>query len=181
MELREIKGFEGRYAASEDGRIFSLCDCFGNKQLKEKKQYTNKHGYKCMMFYKQGKKKHMTVHRAVALAFLDNPDNLPQINHIDGNKENNSVSNLEWCNASHNVQHAYDTGLNVPHESPWKGCKSKDHPRAKPVLLKRNDVSVCFLSAHDANIFLNTSKSAVAQAINRNNMCKGWKPSWIVG
>lgn len=51
------------------------------------------------------------IHRLVAEAFIPNPDNLPQINHIDGNKDNNCVSNLEWCDQSHNFQHAYNLGL----------------------------------------------------------------------
>mgnify|MGYP004653004915 FL=1 len=52
-------------------------------------------------------------HRIVAQTFLPNPNNYPIVNHIDGNKENNHVSNLEWCDAKHNNQHAWDTGLNT--------------------------------------------------------------------
>lgn len=51
------------------------------------------------------------VHRLVAYAFIPNPEGLLEINHKDGNKENNSVDNLEWCTRAHNVQHAWDTGL----------------------------------------------------------------------
>lgn len=179
MELREIKGFEGRYAVSDDGRIFSLYDFMGRKQFKEKKQSTDKYGYKYVMLYVNGKKKHMTVHRAVATAFLSNEKDYPQVNHKDGNKKNNSVSNLEWCTASENVQHSFDTGLNKPHESPWKGCEHKDHPRAKPCILKKDDVTKYFSSSIEACEFLGVSKSAVAMAINRNHLCKGWKVSWI--
>lgn len=57
------------------------------------------------------KQKHFSVHRLVATAFIPNPENLPQINHIDGNKDNNHVSNLEWCDNSYNQRHATNLGL----------------------------------------------------------------------
>lgn len=57
------------------------------------------------------KQKHLTIHRLVAEAFIPNPNNLPQINHIDGNKNNNNVSNLEWCDNTYNQRHAYQNGL----------------------------------------------------------------------
>lgn len=66
-------------------------------------------------------KKFCAIHRLVAEAFLPNPENLPQINHIDGNKNNNCVSNLEWCSQSHNLRHAYDNGL-ISKEKESKNC-----------------------------------------------------------
>ena len=60
-----------------------------------------------------GRKKNLIrlVHRLVALGFIPNPDNLPEVNHKDGHKENNSAENLEWCTRQYNVQHAWNTGL----------------------------------------------------------------------
>ena len=59
----------------------------------------------------RGNKVHILIHKAVAYTFLRNVDNLPEINHKDGNKQNNNVGNLEWCTSHENQQHKYDTGL----------------------------------------------------------------------
>ena len=68
-------------------------------------------GYQMICLRKDGKSYHQYVHRLVALLFVQNPENKSVVNHIDGNKDNNNASNLEWCDYSENNQHAYDTGL----------------------------------------------------------------------
>lgn len=76
------------------------------------KEFINKKGYKQVTLYDDnGKPKTMRVHKLVALAFIENKNNLPQINHIDGNKLNNEVSNLEWISNYDNMQHAIKNGL----------------------------------------------------------------------
>ena len=94
---RTIDGYED-YQVSNFGRVKSL------KNGKEKilRPRVNGKGYLDVILCKDRKRKHMTVHRLVANAFLQNPDNLPVINHIDENKQNNFVSNLEWCTYSYN-------------------------------------------------------------------------------
>lgn len=57
--------------------------------------------------------KFLPLHRLVATIFIPNPDNLPQINHKDGNRYNNSASNLEWCTAKHNIRHCWDSGMHM--------------------------------------------------------------------
>ena len=90
--------------------------------------FTQNSGYDVISFSKsKGKDKRSikrTIHRLVAIAFLPNPNNLKYVNHIDGNKHNNTVSNLEWCTNSENVLHARKTGLN-PYNKPTKGMKLK--------------------------------------------------------
>lgn len=76
----------------------------------------NGHGYKQVQIMRNNKRYTKYVHRLVAECFLSNPESLPEINHKDGNKANNAVDNLEWCNRSQNQRHAYKTGLKKPSE-----------------------------------------------------------------
>lgn len=70
--------------------------------------YTNsKSGYVYVNISKENKKHNLRVHKLVAETFIDNPNNLPQINHIDGNKQNNRADNLEWCDSSYNIKDMY--------------------------------------------------------------------------
>lgn len=75
------------------------------------KQSISRNGYSVVGMRCNNKEKICRVHRLVALTFIENPYNYTQINHIDGNKQNNNVSNLEWCNPHQNISHAIKTGL----------------------------------------------------------------------
>ena len=75
------------------------------------KPSTTVYGYEQVGLYNFPAYSLCRVNRLVASAFIANPNNLPYVNHIDGNKRNNKASNLEWCTAKDNTQHAYDTGL----------------------------------------------------------------------
>lgn len=97
-----VQGYENLYWISNKGRIHN------NKKVM--KPYRINSGYLCIDFTVNSAKKKNLVHRLVASAFLPNPDNLPEVNHIDENKDNNSVTNLEWCTRSHNKQHSMATG-----------------------------------------------------------------------
>ena len=93
---RDIEGFEGRYRISDHGRVFSLL----SKKLLN--IYTNSHGYQCVYLYLDGHYKNFKVHRLVAVAFVPNPYNLPQVNHKNEDKTYNYYTNLEWCSAAYN-------------------------------------------------------------------------------
>ena len=75
------------------------------------KPYLNNKGYWCIHLYNYSKCYRKQIHRLIAEAFLPNPNNLNEINHIDGNTLNNSLDNLEWCTHSYNIKHAWDHGL----------------------------------------------------------------------
>lgn len=111
MEIwKDIEGYEGLYQISNMGRIKSLGNGSSNNS-KEKilKSSKDRGGYLRVDLYKNGKGKALTIHRLVAIAFLPNPDNLPEINHKDENPQNNCVSNLEWCNRSYNINYGTRT------------------------------------------------------------------------
>lgn len=98
-EIRDVKGYEGIYAVTSHGRVWSYR---GKKFLKPG---INSEGYYSVIFCVNNKKAGFKVHRLVAEAFLANPDNLPVVNHIDEERLNNFVSNLEWCTQKQNLNH----------------------------------------------------------------------------
>lgn len=100
----QIKNFPS-YSVSDDGKVRN------DKREKQKSLKRTPDGYLAVDLYKDGKRTTAKVHRLVSEAFIQNPDNLPQINHMDGDKFNNSVSNLEWVSAKDNMAHALKTGL----------------------------------------------------------------------
>lgn len=117
-EWKEIKGYEGKYIISNYGEVISLPRYKQNNsklqyvEPKEIKRYVNpKNGYVYVQLWNNAKYKNIRLHKLVAQAFIKNSNNLPQINHKDGNKKNNRVDNLEWCTAKDNILHSYKIGL----------------------------------------------------------------------
>lgn len=103
-EWRPVVGYEGIYEVSEYGDIASLnYNKTGVRSIRKPK--ITKDGYLEIALCRDSKMKHVRVHRVVAMAFIPNPNNLPQINHKDENKLNNHVENLEWCNLKYNVNY----------------------------------------------------------------------------
>lgn len=127
---KDIKEYEGLYQGSNLGRARSLDRWVNSKNgsmqfIKGRilKLIKNRYGYLYVNLYKNNIKKTYQVHRLVAEAFLPNPDNLPEVNHKDENKQNNSVHNLEWCDRSYNVN--YGTRNKRISKSNTNGKRSK--------------------------------------------------------
>lgn len=119
---KDIEGYEGLYQVSDYGNVRSLDHTAKTKTGKDvlvtgtvKKLSRTKDGYLQVCLIHGKKQKMCRVHRLVALAFIQNPDSKPEVNHIDGCKTNNNVENLEWCTGEENREHAIKTGL-VNHE-----------------------------------------------------------------
>ena len=130
-----VNGLENIIMVSNKGRVYNKAK---NKIMK---QFLSGSGYKTisLWFGNKNNRKNYLVHRLVAMAFIQNEQNLPQVNHIDGNKENNNVNNLEWCDASYNNTHAVRIGLRT----------YKD--RMKPVLqIKNGEIIKEYCSLKDA-------------------------------
>ncbi len=119
----DVKGFEDLYQVSNFGRVVSkdrICwNGTGNfkKNSKILKQNLAGAGYSFLGLHKDLKTKHCYVHRLVAEHFIPNLENKETVNHIDGDKSNNNVSNLEWLSRKENSQHAVDTGLINSHKA----------------------------------------------------------------
>ena len=136
-EWRAVPGYEGLYDVSNKGNVRNVRR---NKLLRLQK--TN-NGYIRVVLSKNRIKTGFQVHRLVALTFLPNPDNLPQVNHLDEDKTNNNVDNLEWCTAKYNnnygsrkdkvrdtkIKNGYYTGLSK--EEYWKKYRDKNKEKIR--------------------------------------------------
>ena len=101
--MKDIKGYEGLYQINEKGEVYSV------RSKSFRKPYKQKNGYMAIDFHVNGVRTKHLIHRLVATTFLENPDNLPQVDHIDNNPENNSLENLRWTSIKDNVYKSYST------------------------------------------------------------------------
>ena len=155
---KTINNYEGLYQVSNTGKVKSLNY---NHTGREKilKNHKDKDGYLIVVLCKEGKQKTFKVHRLVAQAFIPNPNNLPQVNHKDENKQNNCVENIEWCDAKYNIN--YGTARERMAE------KQKGNTRgSKPVIQidkHTNEVINEWISASEAQRQLGIQSSSISQ------------------
>lgn len=129
---KDVKGYEGLYQVSDQGRIKSLDRIVSNHQgsgIRKGKtmSFTICKGYYRVIFTREARHLHRFVQRVVAEAFIPNPENKKEVNHKNGIKTDNRVENLEWCTPSENVKHAYKSGLK-------KALKGADNYRSRKVV-----------------------------------------------
>ena len=158
---KDVKGYEGLYQVSNLGNIRNIKK--GRKQ-KNRKLIINKFGYISFTLCKNGIKKMRRVNRLVAIAFILNPENKTDVNHIDGNKLNNIVENLEWTTRQENETHAMIHGLKAKGET-----SGVSKLKEKQVLKIRSLKGI--LSHRQIAIKFNISKTNAGDIIRR----KIWK------
>ena len=129
---KDVNGYEGIYKVSNLGNVRR------NKTLKKN---IDTKGYYYVNLSKNGKVKNYRVHQLVAKAFIENKNNFIEVNHIDGIKTNNLVSNLEWCDHKHNMKHAHDNNL-ISQEGVAKSVKCMNDKTKKSVLQIKNGIIV---------------------------------------
>ena len=176
-----IENYED-YQVSNFGNVKSLerIDSLG-RTVKERilKQTTSKNGYQLVGLYKDGNEKKFQVHRLVANAFIQNFNNLPQVNHIDECKSNNHVDNLEWCDRKYNCNYGTRNERHSKamvgklsgdnHPKPMLGKLGKDNPNSKQViqLTLNGEVVKIWDSMHDVTRELGYSQG------NIGSCCRG--------
>lgn len=175
-QWRDIQDYEGLYQISNLGRVKScerICKTgngLGEHLLPEKLlKLSLVKGYLQIALHKEGKYKYYKVHRLVAQTFIPNPDNKEQVNHIDGNKQNNCIDNLEWVTGKENMLHASKNGLLKGNTKTHYQNKTNGQKSSKPIIainLKTNE-EIYFKSQNEASRQLNLCKSDISA------ICKG--------
>jgi len=153
--MKTILGTNGKHSIDENGVVYSHVDNSGKIVIgknKIRKQQETVWGYKTIDLTFAGKKKKSPIHRLVAIHFIDNPMSKPCVNHIDGNKHNNSKTNLEWVTYSENEQHSRDV----------LGKRNK----TKPIIAIKNNVATRFEGQNMASRALGLQQSNIHKVLS---------------
>lgn len=206
---KDIPGYEGCYQVSNLGRVKSLDRIVhrSDGRIQHKREHILKLSeadeYYVISLHKSAQTTYHTVHRLVASAFLDNPEQKQQINHIDGDKHNNCISNLEWATSSENMQHAHRLGLvdctkigsatserfnneefRIKHKQAVQlACRTPEFRRKQSEIRKTRgyhravickDTGQVFPSIKEAAAWVARDTSSIIDAIKHNSRCAGY-------
>lgn len=160
-EWKDIIGYEGLYRISNLGRVVSL-NFNGTNTRRIMKSRIGIVGYVIINFHKDLKRKTKTIHRLLALHFIPNPENKLEVNHIDGDKGNCRLKNLEWCTRSENKIHAFRLGL----ENSRKGSLSNLSKLKEKEVLEIRKIGNSMFQKDIAKIY-NISSASIGMIINR--------------
>lgn len=168
MEIwRNIEGYEGLYQVSNLGRIYSL------RREKILAGGIDTSGYIVVTLYKNGKGKTKTVHRLVAKAFIENPKELPVINHKDENKTNNHITNLEWCTIKYNINYSKNSTQNNKKTLSERMKGNKNAKARKVRCVTTNEEFDCIA---EAGRKYNVGKSEISKVCKRKRKTAGKDP-----
>lgn len=172
-EWKDIKGYKGHYKINRNGDVFS----YSTNKLLAKTISTPK--YYVVSLWKNNKGKTIPIHRLLAEAFIPKIEGKTLVNHIDGNKLNNDLTNLEWCTCSENNKHAYDNYLKIPSEKLKQSAReralerNKNKLRSIPVVQIDTDGNLIqeYQSIREA------AKASKSKEQNVSKVCRGIKLS----
>jgi hypothetical protein len=159
----EIQGYEGLYSVTPDGRVWSHPKGTNTKNGRWL-SLDNSGRYPVVGLTKDGSTKRHSVHRLVAKAYVPNPDSLPQVNHINGNRTDNRAENLEWATASDNLIHAWNTGLQVATEDHKASARKAGYGRRLFSMEQAEDIRAAYASG-DINQYELAAQYNTSQAV----------------
>lgn len=183
---KDIPGYEGCYQVSNLGNIKSLKrtvnTLFGRPKVQDEFIFLKenlKGGYLGVNLSNNGSVKKMKIHRLVAMAFISNPENKKCVNHIDGNKQNNHIENLEWVTYKENSVHASNIGLSSTY---WSGKGGKGY--FANMKINQYDLNMNFIKTHDsatlASKEVGIDKSCIIRAANgKIKQSKGFRWKYV--
>lgn len=181
---KPIQGFEDKYEVSDKGNVRSL-NYRNTGETRILTPISLKKGYLMVGLCRNSKMKWEKVHRLVATAFIPNPEQKPQVNHINGNKADNNVDNLEWATESENQIHAYKTGLkrgSVEHgkllgDSQRESLIKRNKENTKPVIATnvKTGEKILFESAAEVERVLGINHASIPRVCNgKQKAAKGY-------
>ena len=190
---KDVQGYEGLYQVSNLGRVKGL------KRSKIRKLCNDRGGYLCVSLKKQGKAKNFKVHRLVAVAFIPNPENKPEVDHINAIKTDNNINNLRWVTAKENMNNPLTKVRFVGKNNPFYGKKhseetkekmrgrklseeakikisarlsGENHPKARKI--RNIETNEIFLTITSAGQKYGVSACSIRDSIRRNGKCAGY-------